>query len=125
MVFLITHVIRDISYFLVLFNFNICLLVLMTYVIGVNISEKDIKDDYESINKMVMFAIMIYRNTIGDIQTPNYDYWSDKERMAKNPFMCQWMIYIIWIVWALNIMFMLIVLLNFLIATISSAFENV
>lgn len=40
--------------------------------------EWDVQDfDYPELPTMVMNAIQLYRNSIGDIAAPGYDYWVD------------------------------------------------
>ena len=71
-------------------------------------------NDYERLSKFLGFFLYAFRNSIGDLQVPNAEYWE------KSPVM----VYIIWIVWMFHLYFMLIVFLNFLIAIISQVYEQ-
>jgi hypothetical protein len=92
--------------------------------------------DYNKVPTMVMNAIQLYRNSIGDIATPGYDYWSNNidaiEKAAKTDTPALYgtgrsyiMICIIWSIWFLNQYLVLIILLNFLIAIISQSYDSV
>ena len=64
--------------------------------------------DYERLSTFLGFFLFAFRNSIGDIEVPNAEFWD------KSPVM----VYMIWIVWMFHLYFMLIVFLNFLIAII-------
>jgi hypothetical protein len=75
-------------------------------------------DEYDGIGFKMRALIQMYRNSIGDISPPRYDLYLDTHKnitSVENKFM----IGIIWGLWFLNQMFILIILLNFLIAIIS------
>ena len=84
----------------------------------------DIQDgaqDYKEVNLLTQYFLMTYRNSVGDIKTPQYDKWQlffnendTKQRVGKLT-----LISLMWIVWFLNLNLNLIILLNFLIAVIS------
>ena len=69
----------------------------------------------------------MFRNAIGDYQVPYYKYWSENLDLKSDEYVVipQAMVYIIWIWWICIIIFLPIVQLNFLIAFISEAFEDV
>ena len=64
-----------------------------------------------------------FRLSIGDVSAPKYTFWENN--LEDSPFTSYFMICLIWIVWLLEIFFVLIVLLNFLIAIISQSYEEV
>lgn len=64
-----------------------------------------------------------YRNSIGDLAAPQYSTW---QKEAESSPQTSWMvIYAIWFMWLLNQYLVLIILLNFLIAVISTSYETV
>lgn len=64
--------------------------------------------------------ILSFRNSLGDVSLPKYDKW-----LAQNTYQSQIVIYLLWILWFINLFLMLIILLNFLIAVISQTYERV
>lgn len=67
-----------------------------------------------------------FRNSIGDLATPNYDQWL--LRMQSNEISETeevLVVGLVWVLWLLQAMFMIIILLNYLIAVISQAYERV
>jgi hypothetical protein len=80
------------------------------------------KDDYDGLGFKIRALIQMYRNSIGDISPPKYDLYLDTEKnitSSENTLM----ISMIWLVWFFNQLFILIILLNFLIAIISQSYE--
>ena len=73
--------------------------------------------DYPHVTPAVFYVIQIFRNSIGDVSTPVYDFWSD--RIGESPLLAKTMIGYSWLLFTANAFFMLILLLNFLIAIIS------
>ena len=75
---------------------------------------------YERVNKEFAYFVLGFRNSIGDFHQPMYQGWIDKE---KNGLISrdeeQVIVFVIWFVWILQAMFMVIILLNYLIAVIS------
>ena len=70
--------------------------------------------------------MMTYRNSIGDISTPDYTSWlslSDTDNWEM--FQKYSMVLVVWLVWLANQFLCLIILLNFLIAVISQVYDNV
>lgn len=70
-----------------------------------------------------MIWMEAFRLSIGDLSAPKYTFW--EENLESSPFTSYFMIVIIWLVWLLEIFFVLIILLNFLIAIISQSYEEV
>ena len=76
----------------------------------------------------------MFRNSIGDINTPDYSYWtnflnqtSEKNFLQDLPSsnLVYGMVGYSWLLWFWNEFFMLIILLNFLIAIISQSYDAV
>ena len=64
-----------------------------------------------------------YRNSVGDISAPKYEFWIETE-FDGNYFAPNLMITLIWLIWLSNQFLVLIILLNFLIAIISESYAN-
>jgi hypothetical protein len=64
--------------------------------------------------------LLSFRNSIGDITLPGYEAYS-----SKGEFEDHLVIYIMWILWFVQLLIMQIILLNFLIAVISQTYERV
>jgi hypothetical protein len=71
--------------------------------------------DYPGVNPFLIILIQTFRNSIGDIDVPVYEAWFPELPDISDYFL----ISLIWTFWFLNIVFNLIVLLNFLIAVTS------
>lgn len=67
-----------------------------------------------------MYFLVVFRNTLGDVQVPDYSKWSYLEPWKFTMVAC-W----VWFVWFVQIIFMLVMLLNLLIAIISNAYDEV
>ena len=78
--------------------------------------------DYSNMPPEFMSWMDIFRNSIGDIQSPKYSFWIDFIDEHTSAYV---MIALIWIVWVGELFFVLIILLNFLIAIISQSYEAV
>ena len=81
------------------------------------------KDDYGDINLVAAYFIYAYRNAIGDVQTPGYNYWLTGTQ--EHPYINWIIILIIWIFWLANQIINLVILLNFLIALISESYAKI
>ena len=68
-------------------------------------------------------TIQTYRNGIGDISAPDYSYWDNGVNEKDNKFYI--MLAYIWMIWLGNQFFILIIMLNFLIAVISQTYDQV
>lgn len=79
---------------------------------------------YSGVSDVVVYIMQTTRNAIGDISTPKYAYWTNS--IDHNPVFSQLMIGIIWLIfYVFNIVILLIVLLNFLIAIVSDSYQYV
>jgi hypothetical protein len=77
--------------------------------------------EYDSLPSFAQFFIHALRNSIGDITVPDYAKWT---LMASQNKFAYSMIYLLWIMFIMQEYFMMILLLNFLIALISQSFEE-
>ena len=84
--------------------------------------------DYLDLPVFLRILIQIFRISLGDVQTNQYGKqgWGDEtntdpEFLKASPFAKT----IIWIFWIFNLYFMLIIMLNFLIAEVSQTYEKV
>jgi hypothetical protein len=73
--------------------------------------------EYQELDVHTAHFIHAFRNSIGDLSTPSYDYWL--ERKKRGHANARLMIYMIWFFWIMNVITFTILLLNFLIAVIS------
>ena len=69
--------------------------------------------DYPFLGTFTKYMMYSYRNSIGDINPPVYEFWSS--RMDESPNVAAIMIGMVWFAWLANQFIMLITLLNFLI----------
>lgn len=73
--------------------------------------------------------ILAFRNSIGDLQSPQYERWLNYIDTNQNDPLRSGqgyvIIYLLWGLWFGNIILMVILLLNFLIAIISQTYERV
>lgn len=117
---LIITVILDIKNFIFFFFLWLVLFSLLYRIAGIKID----RDDYKNVNSFLAYIIVIFRNSIGDEQIPNTDYWDEKSKL-EFPILFNAVISYSWTLWLLNACFMLIMLLNFLIAIISQSYDQV
>lgn len=76
-------------------------------------------------NANFVFAITSYRNSISDIQVPQYPFWTKVTQLEQGAAYGHVMIACIWGIWLINQFFITIILLNFLIAIIVQSYESV
>jgi len=83
--------------------------------------------DYTFLSSILANFLTIYRNAIGDIKTPTYTYWTNKSTISADNFdlVSGGMATYAWFLFFLNQTFMMIILLNFLIAIISQSYDMV
>jgi hypothetical protein len=77
-------------------------------------------NDYPLINTFGVGLFAGFRNCVGDLQMPNYRYWTAEGNSGIYP---QFMIYLIWIVYLVFIFVLDLMALNFLIAIFSQSYE--
>ena len=74
----------------------------------------------------IRITVQTYRNSIGDITTPNYSKWLTLEQQNEISHEdLEYVMGLAWMFWILNQIITLIILLNFLIAVISDSYANV
>ena len=101
-------VIIDLAPFMLFFFGWIFFFSVIFRVIGMDIFD----DDYVGFNLQIAYFVYTYRNSIGDVQGPGYNYWLNEAENEPGP---AWiMISVIWILWFFNQFINLIILLNFL-----------
>ena len=79
--------------------------------------------DYPEVNPYVMYMILIFRNSLGDATLPDTTYW--QQFLNTNSATAELMIVVAWIIYLINMFFLMIVMLNFLIAIVSQSYEEV
>ena len=90
-------------------------------ILNINFKMDTPDDDYPNLYSQIAQFLYAFRNSIGDLNTPGYGFWS--KNLDKNPY-GYLMIFSLWVVYLLTIYFMVIMLLNFLIALVSVQFEE-
>lgn len=124
---IIKSVLKELFYFLILFVFWNVMFAGLIQIAGQNIDA----EDYKNLSEHSMFVISVFRNSIGDVQTPKTKIWDNHVNMPNgglNHFSTQHglvMIYYNWFLWALQLFFMPIIVLNLLIAIISELYDDV
>jgi len=112
---LITNVVIDLKFFIFLFSMMVTQSTLMYSMIGVSIYDK--KDDFENqtnISPYAMQLINAFRNSIGDITMPKFPSKKSSVLLSYT--------YLLFVTLQF---FMLVILLNFLIAQVSQSYDNV
>ena len=79
-------------------------------------------NDYPFIWSFGVSVISAYRNAVGDLQMPTYDYWTAESNSGIYP---QVMISLIWLLYTLFIFVLDLMALNFLIAIFSQSYESI
>ena len=106
--------VRAFTLFFVMWSITVCLLFDSA---GIKI----VSEDYTGIVSAFALFIQNFRNSIGDINPPSADYWTGDNGETGLVGMAYWG----WCLFLLQEFFMLIILLNFLIAIISQSYEEV
>lgn len=120
---LVVSTVYDIRFFILFFVSWIFVFAHLFKITGADFDD----GDYALIPQL-KFVLQIFRNTIGDVAAPQYEYWQELHNsMEEKSSMSQPMlvIYTIWILWFLNLLFNMIILLNFLIAIISQVYDKI
>ena len=117
LVFLLQVCIADMKQFIVFLISWILFFTAFYQILGVEFDN----GDYQDLNPILIIFLQTFRNSIGDISTPQYPIWSSYAS-SDDPyhvFQGYSMMAIIWIFWFFHEFIILIILLNFLIAIIS------
>lgn len=132
---LISKVIRDMGSFTLLFLLAILMFDLLFYISGTAINS----EEYKNVNIFFYYFIQIFRNALGNIGGIKDDFWmqfedklvstssTGKKTLLRdaNPSIAYFVQGYNWLLWVLNIFFLLVMMLNFLIAVISQSYDNV
>ena len=81
-------------------------------------------EDYKILEGNVMQLLESFRNTLGDVQLPSHVCWDESVKDEEMGTFSIIMVNYIWVIWIIDIVFMCIILLNILIAVLSSAYED-
>ena len=98
------------------------------YLVDTEIDGEEVKaydtdhNDYPFIWSVGVSAISAYRNAVGDLQMPTYDYWTAEGNSGIYP---KFMISLIWLLYLLFIFVDVLMSLNFLIAIFGQAYEYI
>jgi len=81
--------------------------------------------DYVEIPYFIATFIQVFRNSIGDISAPRYDFWlrSSQQSQGEITWSQGIMIFVVWFTFLFNIVFNLIMMMNFLIAIVSQSWD--
>lgn len=83
-------------------------------------------DDYPDLNIYVANLLQTWRNSLANVAVPDYSKWSAnlKAELADESFgiYSYLMIFLSWYIWFLNLLFICLVLTNFLIAIVGDAY---
>ena len=87
-------------------------------------------DEYPNLPNWSRDILWTFRNSIGDLQMPDYSYWTEQYKFddkGKGPkaFSYYFIVAYFWIVWVMNVFTLLIIMLNFVIAAISESYATV
>jgi hypothetical protein len=123
MVALLGACIKDIYGFLLFFMIFIYFIAAFYKLVGATFD----KSDYLGINAdFLVYIMQTTRNSIGDIDTPEYFFWKAQMEKEGNWLFSEVMIGIIWFIFYFsNIILLLVVLMNFLIAIVSETYSEV
>jgi len=87
---------KEVLPFMAFFMLWIFFFTISSIILGSDIKDKD--DEYPKVNWFLAWLIQIYRNSIGDINTPDYSGLIDEENPGKQYVL----IGTIWTFWFLN-----------------------
>ena len=118
MIQLVLKCIQDVSSSMAFFFLWIFLFALVFQTLGLEIYY----DDYGGLGILPTYMMFTYRNTLGDITAPGYNYWLNQSE--TDPLLSNFMIITIWAFWIINQWLVLIIILNILIAIISNAYDT-
>ena len=93
-------------------------------------------EDYPHLPYWLSLCLQVWRNSLGDIQPPEYTDWYNKYKELDELKQTHHFIYAYkqpinviigmqWFIWNLNCVFNQVIMLNFMIAIISQSYETV
>jgi len=114
--------ILDFTLIFMLFNL-VFVVVCLVMEVDVNTSEEDDGEpSYIGLSKKIYLLIYTWRNSVGDLAVPTYQFWTDGYNMGLW-ISSNFMIVFIWFIWFLNQYINLIIGLNFLISIVGQSYE--
>lgn len=116
---LFLQVLSDVTTFSTFFGGWIVLFAVIFQTMGIAFDE----GDYPNLGTFTKYLMYSYRNSIGDINPPLYDFWSS--RIEESATVSTLMIGMVWFAWLANQFIMLITLLNFLITIMGQTYDQV
>jgi hypothetical protein len=83
--------------------------------------------DYENIPYFLATFLQVFRTSIGDLQIPSAIFWTRiKGQELSSPTWYQYiMIYVVWFTFMFTVIFNMVMMMNFLIAIVSQAWDEV
>ena len=116
---LVIQVLNDVIQFTLFYIYFLFYFFLMFLVSGYGVDN----EDYASLQPLTYTWIQVFRNSIGDANPPGIDYWD--QFAESSPSLRNVGVLVIWFIWFAELFFMLIILLNFLIAIIGQSYESI
>jgi Trk-type K+ transport system membrane component len=114
----------DAAYFLIYYAFILILFAVLFMILGSVIlpSDYSLLEDGpgDSTIRYPYYLMQVFRNSLGDLQTPSYQFWQDVEHPNRKI-----VVYLIWFTWVGCIVFASLLMLNFLITVFSETHEKV
>lgn len=114
-----SQVFYDVSAFTVFLIFWVLVFLFLFIIAGFTFDT----GDYDYTLREVSMLLQIYRNSFGDISTPQYDMWTENEHLS-HVGKCLYVLWA-WVLFSIHEFFILIVLLNFLIAIVSQSYDSI
>ena len=118
---MLVEVFNDLRPFMFMLFLNIYIFSLINYIMEVSV----FPDDYEGLNTNVYNFIYLFRLAVGDFGLVHYGPWYNGRYPEENGACNHVAVTVIWFFWLANIFISSIILLNFVIAEVSSTYERV
>lgn len=119
---LVSATFSDIKVFLPFMFFWIFIFTTMLRSIGVTYPD----GDYPDLNIYIANLIQTWRNSLANVAVPDYSKWSDNLRAEEKDesygLYSYLMIFLSWTIWYLNLLFICLILTNFLISIVGNAY---
>ena len=82
--------------------------------------------EYENMGRFFKLLLFSYRNSVGDVQVPDNEYWQLflKKNNGQGEYGVSLMTFMLWFIWFGNNIYMVIILLNFMISIVSKAHDD-
>lgn len=106
------------QYLLISFVFWILILSLLFQIGGID----KISDEYKDLNPILAYAFQIFKFSVGVSQNKEMAYWTSG-RIKESTFLSVVMVAYSLFLWAMNSFFLVVILLNFLLAVISHSYD--